>query len=108
MRSLAFELVDPVGECSAKARRVFRWRAVPGAIRYQVRLMEVDHREIWRGEATDDFISIPAPVLALLAPGKKSSLGSTAPGTNPGKALGTSGTRELSDIPGFAVELGLA
>lgn len=93
MRSQALELVAPLGDIPQKPAE-FRWRAVPGAVRYQVRLMEVDRSEIWRGEATDAFLSIPAPVLALMPPGR-TLLWEGSAWDQSGKALGTSGTRSF-------------
>lgn len=93
MRSQVLELVEPVGDVPQKPT-AFRWRAVPRAVRYQVRLMEVDRREVWRGEATDDVIPVPAPVLALFSPGR-SLLWEVSAWDGSGKALGTSGIRSF-------------
>jgi hypothetical protein len=93
MRSQALELVGPVGDVPQQPA-AFRWRAVPGAVRYQVRLMEVDRREVWRAEATEALISIPAPVLSLMAPGR-TLLWDVGAWDKSGKALGTSGTRSF-------------
>ena len=87
MRSQVLELVDPVGDVRQKPA-VFRWRVVPGAVRYQVHLMEVDRREVWRGESANDFISIPPPVLALMAPGR-SFLWEVSAWDKSGKTLAT-------------------
>lgn len=97
MRSQALELVGPVGDVR-QVPAEFRWRAVPGAVRYQVRLMEIDRREVWRGEAADGFISIPPSVLALLAPGRR-LLWEVSAWDKSGKTLGT------SEIRGFQVTL---
>jgi len=93
MRSQVLELVDPVGDVGQKPAR-FHWRAVPGAVRYQVRLMEVDRREVWRAEAADNLIPIPASVLAMMGPGR-SFLWDVSAWDKSGSALGTSGTRSF-------------
>ena len=69
MRSQVLELTAPVGDVAQEPAE-FRWRGVPGAVRYQVHLMEVDLREVWQGDATEAFLVIPASVLALMTPGK--------------------------------------
>jgi hypothetical protein len=56
--------------------------------------MEVDRREVWRGEATDDFISIPAAVLSLMAPGR-TLLWEVSAWDKSSKALGASPTRSF-------------
>lgn len=93
MRSQALELVGPVGDVRQSPTE-FRWRAAPGAVRYQVRLMEVDRREVWRGESANDFISLPPLVLALMAPGR-SFLWEVSAWDQSGKTLGTSATRSF-------------
>jgi hypothetical protein len=93
MRSQTLELVGPVGDILQKPAG-FHWRAVPGGVRYQVRLMEVDRREVWRAEATDDFVSMPAPVLSLMAPGR-TLLWEVSAWDKNGKALGTSATQSF-------------
>jgi hypothetical protein len=93
MRSQGLELTGPAGDVLQRPTE-FRWRAVPGAVRYQVRLMEVDHREVWRGEATADFISIPAPVQALMSSGK-TLLWQVSASDKSGKLVGTSGMQSF-------------
>jgi hypothetical protein len=69
MRSQAVELVAPVGEIRETPVN-FRWRAVPAAVRYEVRLLEIDRSEIWRGEAGSTSLPVPAAASARMLPGK--------------------------------------
>jgi hypothetical protein len=93
MRSQALELVAPVGDVR-QAPVEFRWHAVPGAVRYEVRLMEVDRREVWRGEASDNFLAIPPAVAALISPGRN-LLWEVSAVDHSGKTLGTSPVRSF-------------
>jgi hypothetical protein len=93
MRSQVLELVAPVGDVR-QAPVEFRWRAVPGAVRYEVRMMEVDRREVWRGETGDPFLAIPPSVAALMAPGRN-LLWEVSAADQSGKTLGRSGVRSF-------------
>lgn len=46
------------------------WEAAPGASRYEVRLMEVDHNEIWKSESAQTRAEMPARVRSVLGPGR--------------------------------------
>lgn len=53
--------VQPIGTVTAVDR--LSWSAVPGALRYRVRLYDADGSVIWRGETTDTAI-VPDPAAA--------------------------------------------
>ncbi len=59
----------PAGEF-VHAPAEFTWEAAPGAARYVVHLMEVDHNEIWNTESTLTRVKMPPPLGATLAPGR--------------------------------------
>jgi hypothetical protein len=68
-RSLTVELRAPLGDQVAPPQRL-EWRPVTGAVRYRVRLMEVDRRELWSAETAATAIDLPEPVRALAVPAK--------------------------------------
>ncbi len=47
-----------------------RWQPVPGAIRYSVKLMEVDRKEIWQAESNQTTVLLPAEIQEKMVPGK--------------------------------------
>jgi predicted RNA-binding Zn-ribbon protein involved in translation (DUF1610 family) len=57
-RSLAVAVRSPVGD-QREAPRRFEWEAVAGAVRYRVRLMEVDRREVWSASASAPALDLP-------------------------------------------------
>jgi len=69
MRSTAVAVIAPVGDLQAPPTRI-QWRALPGAVKYRVRLLEVDSNELWAAEAVGAFIDLPAAVQARIVPGK--------------------------------------
>jgi hypothetical protein len=68
-RSLTVELRAPIGDVVAAPQRL-EWRPVSGAVRYRVRLMEVDRRELWSIETAATTADLPEPIQALAVPAK--------------------------------------
>jgi hypothetical protein len=66
-RSLAVTVRGPLGDQVAAPRR-FEWLAVERAVRYRVRLMEVDRREVWSASTPGTGVDLPSPVRTSLAP----------------------------------------
>lgn len=58
-RSTEVQLVSPSGDLS-QAPTVLEWKAVQGAAKYQISLMEVDHSSLWNAETKDVTIALPA------------------------------------------------
>jgi hypothetical protein len=69
IRSLTVELRAPIGDVIAAPQRL-EWRPVPGAVRYRVRLMEVDRRELWSIDTAAATADLPEPIQALAVPAK--------------------------------------
>jgi hypothetical protein len=67
VRSLAIAVRQPVGD-QAEAPSRFEWVAVDRAIRYRVRLMEVDRREVWSASTTEPRVDLPAQTQSLIRP----------------------------------------
>ncbi|MDQ6699140.1 MAG: hypothetical protein M3Z36_03015 [Acidobacteriota bacterium] len=59
----------PAGEI-AQAPAEFTWEAAPGATRYEVTVMEVDHNEIWKTESTQTRAEPTSRIRNILAPGR--------------------------------------
>jgi Putative zinc-finger len=68
-RSLTVDLRAPIGDQVAAPQRL-EWRPVSGAVRYRVRLMEVDRRELWTIETAATAVDLPEPIRALVVPAK--------------------------------------
>ncbi|MFN7992799.1 MAG: hypothetical protein U0Q18_04325 [Bryobacteraceae bacterium] len=68
-RSQSVVPVSPLGDLDSTPAEL-RWQPVPGAVKYQVRIVEVDRREIWTAETPQTSVSIPGQVRAMIVPGK--------------------------------------
>lgn len=69
MRSNDVAPIAPRGDLTV-APTSLEWQALPGAIRYQVQIMEVDRSELWKGETAATQIAFPDGVRARMAPAK--------------------------------------
>ena len=69
LRSESMLPVSPVGDMPAAPEQL-RWTGLPGAIRYEVRILEVDRTELWKAEIGQTSIPIPASVRSMMIPGK--------------------------------------
>ncbi len=69
LRGTTVTVTAPGGDL-AKAPEDVRWEAAPTAIRYRVRLLEVDGHELWSAETAETAIPIPAEVRSLIVPSK--------------------------------------
>ena len=68
-RTVGVQAVSPVGDVVA-APRSLEWAPLPGAVVYDVQMLEVDHTSLWRGTAASTRIELPSSVIAQLVPGK--------------------------------------
>ncbi len=68
-RASRVEVTSPTGDIPA-APTELRIAVVPGAIRYDVRLIEVDGTELWRASTTAPTVPVPREVSALALPAK--------------------------------------
>ncbi len=67
-RSQSVEGVAPLGDVAAPSD--LQWKAVTGAAKYLVRVMEVDGTEIWRTEGEGTRIALPAGVRGQMTAGR--------------------------------------
>jgi hypothetical protein len=68
-RPQRFSLVAPTGDVD-RVPVDLEWQVVPGAAKYQVRLLQADRTEMWSAESAAWRITIPAAVRRELTPGK--------------------------------------
>ena len=68
-RTVHVQAVSPMGDVAA-APRVLEWASLPGAVVYDVQMLEVDRTSLWRGTASATRIELPSGVIAKLVPGK--------------------------------------
>jgi len=97
MRSNDVLLLAPRGDLAA-APTSFEWQAFPGAVRYQVQIMEVDGSELWRGETAVVQIAIPDLVRARMAPAKSMVWQATAFDAS-GRKIGESNPEKFRVLP---------
>ena len=90
----------PAGEI-AQAPSEFTWEAAPGAARYEVRLMEVDHNEIWKTESTQTRAEPTSRVRGILAPGR-SFLWQVDAFNGAGRKIGSSNLQKFHISPNAA------
>jgi hypothetical protein len=69
LRSGSFAVLSPMGDVPEAPAKI-RWEQVPGAGRYQVRVLEVDSNEMWKVETTQDQVDVPASIRSRIAPAK--------------------------------------
>src|SRR5262249_23029096 len=69
LRSHAISILSPIGDLRERPTEI-RWEAAPNAVRYVVRIMEVDRVELWNSEATTSRIVLPDSVRTLIIPAK--------------------------------------
>jgi hypothetical protein len=68
-RSSGFAVLSPAGDLQKQPGEI-RWEPVQQAIKYQVRLLEVDRTELWKTETSGDHIELPAVVRVRIVPAK--------------------------------------
>ena len=96
-RSLAVTVRGPVGDQVESPQR-FEWLAVDGAVRYRVRLMEVDRRELWSTSTSALAVDLPPPIRTSIAPGRTLLWDVTAYDAA-GAAIAESGTQSFKVVP---------
>lgn len=68
-RSNAVTLLAPADDLDERPTEL-RWEGVAAAASYSVRVMEVDRTDVWKTEARQPSVSLPASVRARIVPGK--------------------------------------
>jgi len=68
-RSLTLGVSGPIGDQREAPRRL-AWVASDRAVRYRVRLLEVDRRELWSTTTSSAAVELPSDVQSSLAPGR--------------------------------------
>jgi len=68
-RSQEIEVIAPAGELP-DAPKTLQWKALAGAMRYKVSIMEVDQEPLWSGETSDLVLTIPPAIRARMLPRK--------------------------------------
>ncbi len=69
LRSEELTVVGPTGDVQG-APAELRWQTTPGAVRYRVRVMEVDRMHLWETESNQTSVSLPEAVRKRIVPGK--------------------------------------
>lgn len=69
LRSNRIGILSPAGDLRQVPHEI-QWQPAPSAVRYQVRLLEVDGTELWKAESTATRIDLPASVRVRIVPAK--------------------------------------
>jgi hypothetical protein len=69
LRSPTIAVLAPIGDVPEAPLEV-RWEAAPTAARYRVRLLEVDHTELWKADVSEPRTALPPEVRARIVPAK--------------------------------------
>jgi hypothetical protein len=96
-RSLAIAVRGPVGDLLESPRR-FEWLAVDRAVRYRVRLLEVDRHEIWSTSTSAAGVDLPSSVRTSIAPARTLIWDVTAYDAS-GAAIAESGPQSFRLVP---------
>jgi hypothetical protein len=96
-RSLAVTVRGPVGDQAESPPRI-EWLAVEGAVRYRVRLMEVDRQEFWSTSTSAPGVDLPPAARTAIAPGRTLLWDVTAYDAA-GAAIAESGTQSFRLVP---------
>jgi len=68
-RILRLDVRGPIGEV-ASAPTVLEWVAPKGAVSYDVDLLEVDRKPLWRTTSSVSHVDLPGFIVRQLVPGK--------------------------------------
>jgi hypothetical protein len=68
-RSAGITVIAPSGDLAAAPTQL-EWTAVPGAMSYDVQVVEVDRAVLWRSSTREPRVEVPAAVSAQFVPGK--------------------------------------
>ena len=96
-RSLTLGVRSPVGDQKEAPNRL-EWVAFDRAVRYRVRLLEVDRRELWSTTTTAPVAELPSTVQSSLAPGRTFLWDVTAYDTA-GRTVSESGLQSFKVLP---------
>ena len=77
LRSGAVSLIAPLGDVTEVPTTV-RWQPVPDAVQYEVRLLEVDHHQLWKAGVSLPEANLPRQVQSSIVPAKTLLLQVTA------------------------------
>jgi hypothetical protein len=69
LRSNTIQTVAPEGDVE-QAPTQLQWQVVPAAAAYEVRVLEVDHNELWKARTSASRIALPPSVQARVVPAK--------------------------------------
>jgi hypothetical protein len=64
IRSQSIAVIAPVGDQT----RQLEWRAAEGAVRYEIRVIEVDQTEVWRTTVSQTSVQLPPSIQERIVP----------------------------------------
>lgn len=66
VRGGQIEAISPTGDLTSIPSKL-QWRAIPGAVSYEIRLMDVAEQILWQTSATAPLVQLPPEAQALMA-----------------------------------------
>jgi len=98
VRSGRIQSVSPSGAVSVKPEKL-EWQAVKGAVKYQVKVSEVDQTPIWAATVAAPQTALPPDVLEKVVP-RKALIWQVTAVDNHGATLADSGIVRFQVVPG--------
>ena len=92
-RTVQLDVIAPLGDVAA-APREFSWKPAAGAIRYDVRILEVDGTVVWRTSIAEPRLVVPPDILSRFVSQKPFLWEVTARDASDA-AIGSSGTQRF-------------
>jgi hypothetical protein len=93
MRTSRLVAVAPVGQIAQQPSQL-RWDPVPGAAKYNIRMLEVDRTELWSASSDSPAVNIPESVRTRIVP-LKTLLWEVSAVDSAGKLLAASGIQRF-------------
>lgn len=94
MRSSRLVAVAPLGQIAQQPSQL-RWDPVPGAAKYNIRMLEVDRTELWSASSDAPAVDIPQSVRTRIVP-LKTLLWEVSAVDSAGKVLAASGIQRFA------------
>lgn len=93
MRSTRLVAVAPLGQIAQQPSQL-RWEPVPGAAKYNIRMLEVDRTELWSASSDAPAVNIPESVRTRIVP-LKTLLWEVSAIDSAGRVLAASGIQRF-------------
>jgi hypothetical protein len=97
-RSARLAVIGPIGDVKQVPNLALKWSSLDGAVRYDVRILEVDGTLLWHASTAASEVALPSTVISRLVPGKAVTWEVTAYDRG-GAVVAASGTQRITVVP---------